>query len=211
VAPLSIPDTSPSRRGTRPSWHRRLVFGLLLVAVTSAGLYVAWLDRVVAEQFAGRRWDVPTQVYARPLELRPGLPLPGPALEQELKRLGYRSGSGAKPGSYRRQGSRFDVMLRKARFADRQRAAQLLRVTADGAAIRSLADADGRSLAKASFEPLLIGSLFPVHGEDRIVVPPGDVPPLLPAALKVIEDRRRLRARPGPTCAPDASNREAAR
>lgn len=189
MTPLSIADTSPKRRGTRPTWRRRLVFGSLLVAVTAGGLYVAWLDRVVAQQFAGRRWDVPTQVYARPLELRPGLPLSAAALEQELKRLGYRSGGGEKPGSYRRQGSRFDVMLRKARFADRQREAQRLRVTADGDAIRALGDAGGRSLASASFEPLLIGSLFPVHGEDRIVIPPGDVPPLLPAALKVIEDR----------------------
>lgn len=189
MAPLSDPDASRTRPAARLSWRRRLLYGVLLATVTAGSLYVAWLDRVVAEQFAGRRWDVPTQVYARPLELRPGLPLPGAALEQELKRLGYRSGRGEKPGSYRRQGSRFDVMLRKARFADRQREAQLLRVTADGDAIRSLADAGGRSLAAASFEPLLIGSLFPVHGEDRVAVAPGDVPALLPAALKVIEDR----------------------
>ncbi len=38
-------------------------------------------------------------------------------------------------------------------------------------------------------DPLLIGSLFPVDGEDRIVVTPQDVPPLLPAALKAVEDR----------------------
>jgi len=38
-------------------------------------------------------------------------------------------------------------------------------------------------------EPLLIGSIFPIHGEDRIVVTPQEVPPLLPAALKAVEDR----------------------
>jgi penicillin-binding protein 1B len=39
-------------------------------------------------------------------------------------------------------------------------------------------------------EPLLIGSIFPIHGEDRIVVAPSEVPPLLPAALKAVEDRK---------------------
>ena len=39
-------------------------------------------------------------------------------------------------------------------------------------------------------DPLLIGSIFPIHGEDRIVVAPDEVPPLLPAALKAVEDRK---------------------
>jgi len=39
-------------------------------------------------------------------------------------------------------------------------------------------------------DPLLIGSIFPLHGEDRIIVAPDEVPPLLPAALKAVEDRK---------------------
>ena len=39
-------------------------------------------------------------------------------------------------------------------------------------------------------EPLLIGSIFPIHGEDRIIVTPDEVPTLLPAALKAVEDRK---------------------
>ena len=31
---------------------------------------------------------------------------------------------------------------------------------------------------------------FPIHGEDRIIVTPDEVPSLLPAALKIVEDRR---------------------
>ena len=38
--------------------------------------------------------------------------------------------------------------------------------------------------------PLLIGSLFPSHGEDRLIVAPGDIPPLLTDTLKAVEDRR---------------------
>ena len=38
--------------------------------------------------------------------------------------------------------------------------------------------------------PILIGSLFPSHGEDRLIVAPGDIPPLLTDTLKAVEDRR---------------------
>jgi penicillin-binding protein 1B len=36
----------------------------------------------------------------------------------------------------------------------------------------------------------VIGSLFPIHGEDRLIVAPADVPPLLRDGIKLIEDRR---------------------
>jgi penicillin-binding protein 1B len=39
-------------------------------------------------------------------------------------------------------------------------------------------------------DPLLVGSIFPGDGEDRLIVQPEQVPALLPAALKVVEDRR---------------------
>ena len=48
----------------------------------------------------------------------------------------------------------------------------------------------GREVAVIRLDPLLIGSIFPIHGEDRIVVAPDQVPPLLPAALKAVEDRK---------------------
>ena len=70
-------------------------------------------------------------------------------------------------------------------------------------------------------DPLLIGSIFPIHGEDRIIVSPAEVPPLLPEALKAVEDRKFethhgvnplaiLRARSS-TCARARSSRAAAR
>ena len=36
----------------------------------------------------------------------------------------------------------------------------------------------------------MIGSVFPIHGEDRLVLSPADVPPLFKAGIKLIEDRR---------------------
>ncbi|MGH8131097.1 MAG: penicillin-binding protein 1B [Steroidobacteraceae bacterium] len=173
----------------RLSRRRRIALSGVFSVLAAAFIYIGWLEYVVTSEFKDLQWSVPTQVYARPLELQAGLPLPANAVEQELKRLGYRSSRAERPGTYRRRGSEFDIVLRKARFADRIREPLPLRVAADRRAIVSLQDAKGRERRGIPLEPLLIGSLVPVRGEDRIIVPPGDVPVLLPAALKAIEDR----------------------
>ena len=161
---------------------------MLLAAV----LYGMYLDHLVVKQFEGRRWTLPAQVYAAPLELYAGLPLSLSGLEHELQRLHYRRSDRADPpGTYHLAGEQLEVSLRPARFADETRAAQRLTIaTAGGKSIESLRDASGKELPVLRLEPLLIGSIFPIHGEDRIVVSPQEVPPLLPLALKAVEDRK---------------------
>ena len=150
-----------------------------------------YLDHLVTKQFEGRRWTLPAQVYAAPLELYAGLALSLTELEHELQRLHYqRAQALERPGTYRWQGEHIEVALRPARFADEARAAQVLTITGAGAALVSLRDSAGQELPVLRLEPLLIGSIFPIHGEDRIVLTPQDVPPLLPAALKAVEDRK---------------------
>jgi penicillin-binding protein 1B len=161
--------------------------GLLLLVVGS----VIYLDRVVTPQFEGRRWTLPAKVYAQPPELYVGMPLGADALAAELERLHYQRVDDVKrPGTYRRRGGRFELAARKARFADEARDAQLLSISADAGQITSLQDARRRAVPVFRLDPLLIGSIFPIHGEDRIVVPPERVPPLLTEALIVLEDRK---------------------
>ncbi len=155
------------------------------------GAYLFYLDRLVTRQFEGRRWTLPAQVYAAPLELYAGAPLTAPLFEAELRRLHYRRADAAEqPGTYHVGADHVAVALRPARFADERRAALRLEVTLGPKGIESLRDATGRELPVLRLEPLLIGSIFPSHGEDRIVVTPAEVPPLLPAALKAVEDRK---------------------
>jgi penicillin-binding protein 1B len=164
---------------------------IVLAAGTAATLYVLYLDRLVTKQFEGRRWTLPAQVYAAPLELYSGLTLGGSELEHELQRLQYRRVDRLEhPGSYRIQGTRIDVALRLARFADETRPASILSIVASDKAIESIRDSDGKDVPIVRLEPLLIGSIFPIHGEDRIVVTPQEVPPLLPQALTTVEDRK---------------------
>lgn len=168
----------------------RLALAVGLIAVVVVALYVGYLDHTVTRQFEGRRWTVPAKVYAAPLEFYVGLALPAKELEKELQRLRYRPAQQpVHAGEYRRQGTRLDVMLRPARFADETRPAQALTIITDAQGITALHDTVGADVPIARLDPLLIGSLFPIHGEDRIVVAPQDVPPLLPEALKAVEDR----------------------
>jgi penicillin-binding protein 1B len=154
-------------------------------------LYVVYLDHLVVHQFEGRRWTLPAQVYAAPLELYAGLTLSSAELERELQRLHYRRAPGIDhPGTYRVSGERIDVALRAARFADETRPASQLSITLGADGLQSLRDGAGHEVPVLRLEPLLIGSIFPIHGEDRIIVTPQEVPPMLPAALKAVEDRK---------------------
>ncbi|MGH8308710.1 MAG: penicillin-binding protein 1B [Steroidobacteraceae bacterium] len=175
----------------RLSRAKRIVLGGLGAFVFGVLVYALYLDRLVVHQFEGRRWTLPAQVFAAPLELYAGLGLSAEQIEAELQRLNYRRESQlARPGTFRRRGARFDVALRAARFADEARPAQLLTIMAGASGIEQLRDAGGNELPILRLEPLLIGSIFPIHGEDRIILTPDDVPPLLPAALKAIEDQK---------------------
>jgi penicillin-binding protein 1B len=159
--------------------------------VLAAVLYALYLDDLVVKQFEGRRWTLPAQVYAAPLELYAGLPLTVPEIEHELQRLHYRRAERADhPGTYHLAGEHIEMALRPARFADETRAAQHLTIASGAKGIESLRDGTGHEIPVLRLEPLLIGSIFPIHGEDRIVVTPEEVPPLLPQALKAVEDRK---------------------
>src|SRR6204780_966788 len=63
-------------------------------------------------------------------------------------------------------------------------------IHADNAAITSMRLANGADLPVFRLDPPVIGSVFPIHGEDRLIVAPADVPPLLRSGIKLIEDRR---------------------
>jgi penicillin-binding protein 1B len=174
--------------------RKKLQGGIVVVAVLGllvAIVVVAILDRRVTQQFEGRRWTLPARVYAQPLELYAGQPLSAARFAQELARLGYIARTPIdRPGTFRRKGDTVDVHVRAFAFPDERQPAQRLKVAFDGATVSTLAGDGGADVPVFRLDPLLIGSIFPIHGEDRIVVSPDQVPPLLPEALKAVEDRK---------------------
>jgi len=172
----------------------RIGAAMLLVCILLGVAFAMWvvrLDRLVTQQFQGRHWSVPARVYAAPLEIYAGAPISAADLEDELRRLHYRPGDpAAGAGFYRRKGGTFDLHARRARFSDEQREGLLVSISADDNSITALKQQGGAELAVFRLDPPVIGSVSPVHGEDRLVLSPADVPPLLRMGIKLIEDRR---------------------
>ncbi|MGB6310159.1 MAG: transglycosylase domain-containing protein, partial [Steroidobacteraceae bacterium] len=181
---------------SRAARSKFLRWGMVLLLVCAVlaiacGIWVAHLDGIVTREFQGRHWSVPARVYAAPLELYAGAQVSANDLEEELRRLHYRPGDPASgPGLYRRHGNSFDLHARRARFIDEQRDAAVVSISADASSITGLKQAGGADLPVFRLDPPVIGSVFPIHGEDRLVLSPADVPPLLKAGIKLIEDRR---------------------
>jgi penicillin-binding protein 1B len=112
-------------------WKTFFIIAAAVVGVGALviGSYAVYLDHIVTEQFEGRRWTLPAHVYAAPLELYAGLPLTQADIKHELARLQYRPVDKLeRPGTYHQQGSRIDVALRPAAFADETRPATILTI-----------------------------------------------------------------------------------
>ncbi len=170
------------------SWF---VAGLLVVATGLATLYVQQLDREIQLRFEGKRWSLPARVFARPLELYIGRPLTLELLRLELEALNYREG-GSGPGHFTLQGDRVTLTTRPFVFSDGREPARSVMLRVQGGMITELSDHAGRDVDLMRVEPMLIGSIYPTHGEDRVLVHLEDVPAGLVAALLATEDRRFL-------------------
>jgi len=188
------PKTSPRRRRRRAPRKRRrglrrAGLALALVLCTAVGGGLVWLDTQVRAQFEGKRWAVPARVYARPLDLYPGLRLTAEALVLELEAAGYREAPGLeRPGSYARRADTFSIRTRRFRFWDGTEPARRLRVRVDAGRVAGV-ESEGRAVAPVRLEPALIGRIYPAHHEDRVLVRLEEVPRTLVAGLMAVEDR----------------------
>ena len=75
-------------RAAAPRRRRRYGLALLLLLL-GFGVYLAYLNYLVGSRFEGDTWALPSRVYARALELYPGLKLGSDELEYELELSSY--------------------------------------------------------------------------------------------------------------------------
>ncbi|OGI46855.1 MAG: penicillin-binding protein 1B [Candidatus Muproteobacteria bacterium RBG_16_65_34] len=167
-------------------WRLLVLAALLLVAG-----FALYLDFRVRDAFEGKRFALPARVYARALELFPGLRLDPDALARELVWLGYREGlQGDEPGRFERRGGEFEMLTRAFTFWDGAQPAQALRLAFRDGRLHALTDRRGAPVALARLDPLPIGGIYPAHNEDRLLVRLAEVPRELIEALIAIEDRK---------------------
>jgi len=162
----------------------------MALGLPAAG-YVVYLNDIVRSQFEGKRWALPARVYARPLELYPDSRLSADAFADELRLLGYRAVSRPNsPGTYHRRRGVFVMTTRPFQFWDGREEAQSLQLEFSRGRLLGLWSASsGDPLDLVRLDPPQIGSIYPLHNEDRILVKLDQVPPMLIKALLTVEDR----------------------
>jgi len=171
-------------------WLRRWLIKAGFIFCLVVVVYSVYLDYVVQREFSGKRWAVPARVYGRPLELYPGATLTIKQLLNELKYLGYsRVKYPRQAGSYSRNGSRFLVHTRSFAFWDGKEPAQILDLQFSGLQLSSLKTVSGKRLSLARLDAPAVGSIYPVHNEDRVLVKRSELPKKLVQALVAVEDR----------------------
>lgn len=178
-----------------PKYKTAALSALLLVL--SAGLiafsvYLLSLDQQIRERFAGARWQLPAQVYASPTELYPGLNLRRETLQHELERLGYRPVPELQgPGTFIAAKGSLQIQTRAFQFWDASQPSLQLGVKWDEdgnvAEVFDLEAGAPRDIVR--LDPMLIGSIYPKQGEDRVLVKLSQVPELMTKALIAVEDR----------------------
>lgn len=156
------------------------------------GAYAVHLGKTVRSKFEGKRWAAPAQIYARPLELYEGAGIRAEQLKSELAFLGYRHvreiyGSAQWSGGSRK----FVIHTRDFTFWDEAVPGRRIEVRLDGSGITGLRDhSSGQRLDLVRLEPALIGSIYPAHNEDRVLVKADELPGELVSGLLAVEDRR---------------------
>ncbi|MDO3721806.1 penicillin-binding protein 1B [Marinobacter sp. chi1] len=191
TAPSGKKRKSPKKspKNQRRPWFWRTFLRLAIFGAVLLACWMVYLDAVVTSRFEGRRFEVPSRVYARPLELYEGASVSAGALERELKLSGFRKGDGSRSGSYQRNGGRFLISTRGFTFPDGAEPKRQLALSIYGDRVEKFSVMRGDQSPIVRLEPAQIGGIYPAHKEDRVLVQLQDVPELLTATLLTIEDR----------------------
>ncbi len=176
----------------RPGRRRRLFkLGLSLLGLGLL-IYLVFLNYLVNERFEGDTWALPSRVYARPLELYPGLALTPAQLEHELGLSTYLEVQDAPlPGQYRRLGGSLEIHTRGFAFSDEAQPPRRVQVFFARGRVDALVDFDtDAELSLMRLPPVILGSYYPESGEDRLLLAQDEVPQRLVDTLIAVEDRR---------------------
>ncbi len=188
---------STRRRGKRKTTTKkpriwwRVLLGLVVFGALVIGGYSVYLSKTVRVKFDGKRWAEPAQIFARPLDLYVGASVSPAQLKAELQFLGYRAVSKVSgPAQWSQKGNRFTIHTRDFHFWDGDEQGRTIVVDTSRAGITRMRGQGSDNLDLVRLEPALVGSIYPAHNEDRVLVKRSDLPDHLIWGLLAVEDRR---------------------
>ena len=178
----------------KPHWAKRsvlFVFKLLLLAVLVLLFYLVYLDSKISKKFAGQKWQVPAQIYARSTELLPGKLMTPQQLINRLDALQYqRNAALTAPGQYSVSRNHVTIYRRPFVYVDGYQSEQLFSVEFNQSGINRIMQRNlNEPVNFARLEPQLIEHLVAAQQEDRELVALQQVPELFKDALLLVEDR----------------------
>lgn len=171
-------------------WLKRHFFKLVFVVVVICASYLVYIDAQVKQQFSGNKWEVPAQIFARPLKLELKQEISITEIKDELFLLGYRQVTDANDVGEFSQGKNTLTIYRRAfQYANISAPERILQVTWNDARISGLALLDTDEIARSiMLEPWLISRLVGGLSEDRMLMQNSDIPEMLKTALIQVED-----------------------
>lgn len=168
-------------------WQLAVIFCIAFLAL---GVYVYSLDVEVREKFEGSRWEVPSRVFARPLNLYEGKKLNQSQLIFELKLLRFVNNRSGKVATYFQNGNHIFLHTRPFQFSTDYAEEAYLKVSFRQGYITRIYDIKKKEeLDFVKLEPYFIGGIYPRIHEDRVLVRIEDVPKALIDTLLAVEDR----------------------
>lgn len=181
------PTANPNRK--RRLW--RFFWKLSLILLVLFGAYVIYLDAQIKHHFSGNKWQVPAQIYARPLQLETGEEITRKEVLDELKLLGYRRVTQIQgSGEYSVGSAAINIFRRAFHFPEGFQPLRQLSIRWNGSRIASITDLQtDQQLPQVRLESWLVTRLASGSQEDRMLVTLEDLPPLLVKALTLTEDR----------------------
>ncbi len=165
------------------------VAAALLLAVFA--IYLGYLNFLINSRFDGGAWALPSRVYARALELYPGLALTRDQLTYELKLSSFLQVQVEPlPGQFRLLGDSLELHSRRFDFGDQLQDSRLVQVFFEQGRISALTDSGSLSdIQLFRLPPVILGSYYPDNDEDRLLLSENEVPQLLIDTLIAVEDR----------------------
>ncbi|MCP3690091.1 MAG: penicillin-binding protein 1B [Gammaproteobacteria bacterium] len=171
---------------------RRWLYALAMVLLVGLAGYLLYFNYLIGKRFDGGAWQIPSRVYARPLELYSGISIDREDLVYELGLSTYQAVD-AVPGvgQYRLVGNAIELHSHAFEFSDKTEPAHRVRIGFTGGRVKRITSMDGtKKFDLLRLPPVSIGSYHPGNGEDRALLSIEDVPPQLINILIAIEDRK---------------------
>ncbi|MFT4746554.1 MAG: penicillin-binding protein 1B [Congregibacter sp.] len=172
-------------------WFWRHWGKLLFIFILVVAAYFIYLDAQIIQKFTGNKWQVPAQIYARPMFLNVKQEISINEIEEELQLLGYRKVIRAdSSGEYQVLNNSIRIQRRKFDFSHGAEGLRYIEISIKNKRVSQIQDLQSlQSINNIYLEPWLVTRLVSSGREDRMLIQINDVPPILTQALVAVEDK----------------------